>query len=565
MTNQAHLNPLLAALARRRQAEQAKELAKAEQLNQDYKGIPLAPFKQEEVNSDNLNSDTTSNNLNSNAITLNQEQLKAVDLARQGQSFCLIGAAGTGKTTTLKEVAKVIKELLGTNFNDESLVLCAYTNRAVRNLSNAVKDLGFESHCKTIHKWLEYSPVYYEVETINGDFKNTMRFEPRRTEVNPLDARIVVIDEASMVEPELFNELKAACPEAVFIFVGDINQIPPVFGLPILGYMLNKLEVVELKTVYRQALESPIIWFQHNYTLLGKIPTDYQIEKMNEEYKDKGLTFKPFNSEGEGYVMAEAVANYMFRNYKQGLYDFTQDTILIPYNKSFGSIHLNLHLANLLGKDRGATVYEVISGFDDLYLAVDDFVMYDKKECIITSIEPNKSYFGKLPVPPSKTLNRFGTYEGNEGARFDMLDTGLTSLNLDGSIKDLEQDDKVRQGSHIVTLKDIQDGTVYNLSSSGDLNSIEYGYAMTVHKSQGSEWRKVWFILCRQHKAMLSREILYTGMTRAKESLEVIYTKQTMAGRRNSSIARAIANPRFAGTTWQQKAQRFNVKDLQED
>src|SRR5699024_8088489 len=124
-----------------------------------------------------------------NTIILNPRQLKAVDFSSQGKSFCLIGAAGTGKTTTLKEVAKVIKELLGNSFGQESLVLCSYTNRAVRNLALAVRELGFDQYAKTIHKWLEFAPVYYDILGDDGKYRTTMRFEPKRTAQNPLKAK----------------------------------------------------------------------------------------------------------------------------------------------------------------------------------------------------------------------------------------------------------------------------------------------------------------------------------------------------------------------------------------
>lgn len=544
-------NKLLEALRKRQELEAKRKATEAENLAQNTKHIKFEPKPSQ--NTQTQNTPTQDN------IILNPRQLQAVDLSSHGKSFCLIGAAGTGKTTTLKEVAKVIQQLLGNSFGQESLVLCAYTNRAVRNLALAVRDLGFDKYAKTIHKWLEFAPVYYDILGDDGKYRTTMRFEPKRTAQNPLNAKIVVIDESSMVEPELHQQLVDACPNANFIYVGDINQIPPVFGMPILGYKLNELPVIELDTVYRQAMESPIIAFQHNFTLKGVAPTDTQLKQLNEQHKDNGLSFKPFKQTStDPYIMAEAVAHYMFKNYKEGIYDPTQDTILIPYNKSFGTTHTNLHLANLLGKDRNAVVHEVKSGFQNLFLAVGDFVMFEKQECNILEIKPNPSYFGERCLEPSTELNRFGTYMGKEGAKSNLLSpTSILDLNADHLDAMASEEDLTRQGSHIITLEVIEDGQLLEIKTSGDLNKLEFGYSMTVHKSQGSEWRKVWFVLCRQHRAMLSREILYTGMTRAKEFLEVIYTPQTQIGRRDNSIARAISNPRFPGTTWQQKAQRF--------
>lgn len=560
-------NKLLAALQARRAAQEAAKLKEMAQREQEQKHLLTVPIEPSQLTDQPIEEHESASNLG-RAINLNERQKLAVQMALEGKSFCLIGAAGTGKTTTIEAIAIALMEKLGSDLNSESIIFCAFTNRAVRNIQAVLRKINAEQYAKTIHKWLEYSPEWYDVyDAATGTFKKTMRFEPRRHAGNPiLDAQVVKIDEASMVDPELHQKLVDACPNATFIYVGDINQIPPVFGMPILGYKLNELPVVELIHIYRQAMDSPIIAFQHNYTLKGKLPSDSELQQLTKQWGEKGLSFLPFKTENPDlYIMAEAVAYHMFKNYKNGIYDPTLDTILIPYNKSFGSIHINLHLANLLGKDRNAVVHEIKSGFQTMYLAEGDFVMYNKREFFVTKIEINEKYFGDLPQPASNKLNRFGILmnaDGSESGAISAIHVKGPSniLELTSGEALTEVDDILRQASHIVTLSEVDTGEPLVLSSSGELNALEFGYAMTVHKSQGSEWRKVWFILCRQHKAMLSREILYTGMTRAREHLTMIYTAQTTPGKRNNSIARAIANPRFPGTTWQEKAKRFQVK-----
>lgn len=83
---------------------------------------------------------------------------------------------------------------------------------------------------------------------------------------------------------------------------------------------------------------------------------------------------------------------------------------------------------------------------------------------------------------------------------------------------------------------------------------------MTIHKAQGSEWRKVWLIMHKTHAVMLNRELLYTGMTRAKDRLAVIYSKQTRIGRKDNSICKAINKQSIPGDTWQEKARYFADK-----
>jgi ATP-dependent exoDNAse (exonuclease V) alpha subunit len=109
-------------------------------------------------------------------------------------------------------------------------------------------------------------------------------------------------------------------------------------------------------------------------------------------------------------------------------------------------------------------------------------------------------------------------------------------------------------------MQDMDNGDILIAKSAGDVNDIKFGWAMTVHRSQGSEWRKVWLVLCKQHKAMLSREILYTGMTRAREHLTVIYSGQTAIGRRDNSIARCVKNQTIPGQNWREKAEFFKGK-----
>ena len=206
-----------------------------------------------------------------NLITLNSKQQEFVKTASSGKSCVLIGAAGTGKTTCQRAVTQsLIQSGIAGILEAEGhkhlfsgtpgIVICAYTRRAVANIRrNMPADL--QNNCITIHKLLEYQPVYYEVtDESTGETKTTMKFEATRHAGNPLPSsiRVVIFEESSMIGTDLHKEVINACPHPVqFIYLGDIQQLPPVFGPAILGFKLLELPVVELTEVYRQALESP--------------------------------------------------------------------------------------------------------------------------------------------------------------------------------------------------------------------------------------------------------------------------------------------------------------------
>lgn len=510
-------------------------------------------------------------------IVLNAEQKLAVSLATEGKEFCLIGAAGTGKTTTSIEVIKAICKQYAINIEAEDgkakkVAIVAFTRRAARNSAKNLEVIGAGKFCMTAHRFLEYHPEKFEYFDEDGCVRTSMQFVPGRDAVNPIhDCKIVIVEESSMLGTKLYDELKAAAPNAIFIFIGDLNQLPPVFGDAILGFKLAELPVVELTQVYRQALESPIVHFQHNYTLRGTMPSDTELKRYTDKASiDEGLEFIPFKQTlPYPELYGAAVANYMIRQMDAGNYDPDQDTILVPFNKKFGSIAINEELAETLGRRRGAIVWEILAGFSKKYFAVDDFVMYEKSECTITDIEENPNYFGSAVNPPSPNMTRTGLEIGEDGkVRSIKLDMSLDAIQaannleklLDKSEEGDGEDSKTREASAIITVQDHETGAIHRLRTAGDISGLDFGYCMTIHKSQGSEWRKVWLIMHKLHATMLSRELIYTGMTRAKKKLTMLYTPQTATGRKDSSVAKAIKKARIPGKTWKAKVEYFKGK-----
>ena len=498
------------------------------------------------------------------SIKLNKEQLLAKELAFNGKSFCLVGAAGTGKTTAQREIAAALLEqnklgthtfrIQGTPIRVEapSIAFVAYTRIATGNLKRAIhKNPDLEAvlvhNITTIHNLLEYAPEFYWDEEAD---KEKMRFVPKRTAFNPLDITHLIIEESSMVGLKLWNELyEAMRPGTQIIFIGDINQLPPVMDKSILNYALVQLPVVELTHVYRQAEESLILENAHRI-LRGEFPLkegkDFKIMRNGDTQHTQARLAR---------MIGEAFPKFAAQELLQegSGYDPLQDIILSPFNKQdLGTDNINKWIAQFQGVARNAIVYEVKAGISTLYLAVGDKVMYNKQVGEIISINRNMEYHGKEPKHPSPGLTRFGTYINVEEAEEedDLVLAGYSELDLEKLLDDKE-DNLLRSASHVVTLLIEGDREVV-CNAVGDFSPqvFSLGYALTVHKAQGCEWRKVFILFHKDHSVMAFRELLYTAVTRAREQC-IMITKDFM-------IRKAIENPRIKGNTIEEKIEYFN-------
>ena len=495
-----------------------------------------------------------------NLITLNSKQSEFVSLASLGKSCVLIGAAGTGKTTCQKAVVQsmIQKGILGIMdaqghkhlvSQTPGVVICAYTRRAVANIKrNMPADL--QNNCITIHKLLEYQPTYYTViDPTTGDEKNKMVFEPARDSQNPLPSsiRCIIFEESSMIGTDLYQEVINACPHnPQLIFLGDIQQLPPVFGPAVLGFKLLELPVVELTEVYRQALESPIISLAHRILSGNAInPTEFPNWK-----KPGQLTLHPWKKKIDAQNALNTTGQFFIAAEAKGAYDPEADIILIPFNKSFGTDELNKIIGNHLAKKTNAPVYQVVAGYNKHYFRIGEKVLYDKEDATIIGIEKNVSYTGTPALPHSPTLDYWG-YDSEHKSTADS-DTGdvdflLSQVSLAG-----DSEDRVRQSSHVLTVRMNDSDTEVKLDKAAEINSLLLGYALTVHKSQGSEWRKVFLCLHQSHATMIQRELLYTAVTRAREELYIICEPET--------FVKGIQSQRVKGNTLAEKAEYFKGK-----
>lgn len=497
------------------------------------------------------------------AITYNSEQQQFISLSTSLQSCVLIGAAGTGKTTCVMGAINTLirsgqiplmQDTSGHKhlpINSHGIVAVSFTRRAVSNLRKAMP-AGLESNCLTIHKLLEYQPTWYEVDDPEtGDTKNVMRFEPSRTFLNPLPQSIktVIIDEASMVSTDLFKQLDSALPHGVqYIFIGDIQQLPPIFGPAILGFKMIELPCVELTQVYRQALESPIISLATDIRL-GK--TFSLQEKLVQETPKGKLTVHPWKKKISSEAAMMTFVQFAINALDAGAYDPANDCILLPFNKSFGTIEVNKYIANKLAKKYARPVFEIIAGFNKVYFSVGDKILYDKEDATITNIQKNPNYWGKRPHPSSVTLDYHGydpVSHPQEVESEEDIDLMLSHM----AAYTEESEERVKAASHKITVRlDDSDEEVV-IDTAGAINSLLLSYSLTIHKSQGSEWDRVFLILHQSHATMIQRELLYTAVTRAAKELYIICEKE--------SFVNGVKSQKIKGNTLAEKAEVFKGK-----
>lgn len=541
--------------------------------NLEHQSNPTIQLAKPSDNSIESSPDSSTINVNQ-PIQYNAEQQQAIDWAVQGYSFSLTGPAGSGKTTTVKGIiqalldsgkVQIVSALSHKYLPSQGvpgIVVSAFTNKATENVKkNLTTDL--QKNCVTIHKLLEFEPEYFTTEEGN----TSMRFTPKRNRFYPQSSQIttLLLEESSMIPVDLWNQLidsfpKDTHPNLQIIFIGDIQQLPPVFGKSIyIHAMASGIRTVELTHVYRQALESPIISLAHRVLSGKQLPPgelpDYSIDKMS---SGQGKVFiRPWKKA----LSPEAALINMSRVFPalidKGELDPETDVILTPYNVSFGQIEFNKMIAGHYAKKLNAEIWEIFTGINKKYLRVGDRVLWNKTEARITNIKTNPLYIGKIPRKPSNTMD----YSGNESDRsklgIDMTDEeadeymNYIESMLAAKIDHTEDQESIsRQASHIVTVRSEDTGLESDLKTSGELSHLDLAYAITVHKSQGSEYRRVFFITHRSQATMLYRELIYTAITRAKEELYIICEP--------NMFVKGINTQRYPGKTIREKIDAFN-------
>jgi exodeoxyribonuclease V alpha subunit len=510
--------------------------------------------------------------LSASEIVLNEQQQAAVNMALSGQSFCLIGPAGTGKTATVNTVinrlisghkiptiGETTKVFRASNYG---IVGCAFTRRARDNLQrNSPEALP----CSTLHNLIEFAPVKKPTINAKGDPATTMVFEPQRHKDNPLPINLtyLIIDEASMVSTDLYEQVMDAIhpmSKLIIILIGDLAQLPPVFGHAILGFKLLEWPVVELTKVYRQK-DGEILDFATQV-------------RQGIEYKSHEFKGAFFNNPRLHIYTSKQVESVERRTYLGGLKiqelihtgqvdPEKGDLILCPYNKQFGTIELNNWAADYYDQRDSRLVYTVVAGYQKKHFAVGDKILVDKQDALILSIEPNVGYTGRIPPSPSKRISRWGSERAKKYLPPHLLNADPMSEEDELSFEEdhmagfmgtleealAEQEKGTNQASHIIQFQYIDSGAIGNLKTTGEINNLELSYCISVHKSQGSQASTVVLFLSRHHKRLQCRELLYTAATRAINKL-IIYADP-------DSINKCIRTPIVRGDSLADKAEYF--------
>ena len=399
-------------------------------------------------------------------IILDDLQRQAVIESINSGLIIITGGPGTGKTTTINTIIKYFES------EGESISLAAPTGRAAKRMSEAT---SYEA--KTIHRLLEITPNISENSNNIGT-----HFE--RNEDNPLEADVLIIDEVSMVDIFLMNALlKAVAIGTRLILVGDINQLPSVGPGTVLKDLIesNCFNVVRLNKIYRQSVRSDIVVNAH------KIMTndDIDLSKKSNDF----IFIKQNNPE---HVMDSIIT--LMRDKLPGYVNSTINElqVMTPMRKGpLGVEVLNSFLQNKLNptsKQKNEKEYDATV-----------FREGDKVMQIKNNYQKEWYIYNEKHFPVDKGL---GVYNGDIGVikEIDMFSESFTICFDDGKV------------------------SKYEFS---EFNEIELAYAITVHKSQGSEYPAVIIPIYKGPAMLMNRNLIYTAITRAKRCVVLVGFPET--------------------------------------
>ncbi|MGC9357013.1 MAG: SF1B family DNA helicase RecD2 [Anaerolineae bacterium] len=379
-----------------------------------------------------------------NAFSLAEQQREAVRMALTEKVSILTGGPGTGKTTITRSIIQLLR------VKRKKVLLAAPTGRAAKRLSEAT-GLG----AKTLHRLLEFSPGAGNLFL--------------RDQENPLDADMIIVDEASMMDVLLTNHLLKAIEAGLhLLLVGDVDQLPSVGPGSVLRDLIDsgEIPVTRLETIFRQAEESYIVVNAHRINR-GEMP-------IFEDARDFYL-FRMADAEEAADWILDIVAERIPRTF--GYDPDTEIQVLSPMHRGAAGVgSLNGRLQERLNpssenKAEYSTGRRVLRVGDRVMQIRND---YDRQ-----------------------------VFNGDMGRVVDV---------------DLEQSQLVVDFEGV--------GVIYEFTQ---LDELVHAYAVSIHKSQGSEFPAVVVPILTQHYVMLQRNLLYTAVTRAQELAVLVGSYRAIA------------------------------------
>lgn len=542
--------------------------------------------------------DAIENEAKAKNIILDISQRRALPGVLQNQVSCLIGPAGSGKTTLerliIAELAKRVNMVhLKHEYNEDEndrdhseydheenddersttpgISVSAFTGRAAQQSRKAIgSDYGIP--IQTMHSLLGYAPTLEERETFdyitNKTFMKAVKvFRPSYGPGNKLPYSVYIIDEASMVPINLFNELIDAMHEnSRIILIGDIHQLPPVYGKSVLGYALQKWPVFSLDKIHRQAEGNSIIANAHRI-LNG------QMLKKAENFH---LLPAPASAGGNS-GMALFIRQMTQRLWQTGRFDPYRDVVIVANSDPdiiTSAPALNEHFMTMFNEEKrvdGVLInkrMKIHTGTNHVFHAVGDKIMMGHN---INTVNPPITN-GMMGIVEGINLN--GRYDqkraqievddneindpDDEPITLDVdkihfeLDAAVTKIQKEKSDESMDQ----RQASHVMTIK-FETGQTFICSTSGDYRKILFGYAITCHKSQGGEYPNIIIAIHSAAGTLLTQEWLYTAVTRARNNVYLLYNDR--------GLQKALKTQKIKGKTLAEKIKSYVIETHSDD
>lgn len=393
-------------------------------------------------------------------IKLSEKQKNSVNAINDHNVTIITGGPGTGKTTIIKSILEMYRA------HGKKIVLCAPTGRAAKRMTETTGE-----EAKTLHRLLEIGKFEEEGNIGSIDY-----------EVAPIDADVIVVDEMSMVDLFLMNYLmKGIYLGTKLILVGDVDQLPSVGPGAILKDIINseRITTIHLDKIFRQAAKSKIIQNAH------RVNNGESFIIKNDLVEGLKEDFFYINEISQEKILSQLISLCKERLKKYGNYDFFNNIqVLTPTKKGMlGTRELNKILQKELNPEN---INKKEKKVGEITFREGDRVMQTKNNYDI--------FWQRID---NERENGTGIYNGELGR--------IAKINeFEKQIKVLFDDGK-------------EAWYMYS-----DLEQLEHAYAITIHKAQGSEFDVVIIVATQTAPMLLTRNLLYTSITRAKEMLLII-------------------------------------------